>query len=295
MSVAARLRAELAKRAPRVEEAAVRANWRRRNRRRSFDRATVIDPTQRSLVDNLRAEGFAVARFETLFEQRQLFEDAATAADLLYERRPRDVDAARGSKDTYLVKLASGRFGADHPFVQIALHPAVLNVANAYLELRSSLRALELWYTWPTGGEPIQTQLWHRDADDIMNVKLFLYFTDVTRAAGPLTYAPSTHPLGRRRQVPQHDEHWRSTDQQMREVVPERDWRVLEGEAGTLVFADTCGYHKQLKPESAERVKLVAQYVSGAAYVPRALELDGVDPTRLTSDQYYAVFDHPRP
>ena len=179
-------------------------------------------------------------------------------------------------------------------FSRIALHPAVLNVANGYLRLHSTLRALELWHTRPTPGSAIQTQLWHRDADDVMNVKLFLYFTDVRVPAGPLTYAPRTHPLGDRRTVPEHDEHRRSRDDQMARIVPESEWRILEGPPGTVVFADTCGYHKQLKPESDERVKLVAHYVSGTPYVPPALELRGVDESALSDDQYYAVFDRGR-
>ena len=294
MTVAARVRAQLAKRAPRVEQAAVRANWRRRNRGRGFDGDAVVDPVQRKLVDELREQGFAQARFDELVRDPQLFAEAAAEADRLYEQRPRDAGASHGGKNTYLRKLASGRYHVDHPFARIALHPGVLAVANGYLGLRSTLRALELWHTWPTSGPAIQTQLWHRDADDVMNVKLFVYFTDVTRAAGPLTYAPGTHPLGERRDVPRHDEHRRSTDAQMAEVVPEREWTELEGLRGTIVFADTCGYHKQLKPESADRVKLVAQYVSGAAYVPPALELEGVDPAALSEDQHYAVFDRGR-
>jgi hypothetical protein len=276
-----------------VEEAAVRVNWRRRNRSRSVAAGAIADPTQRKLVDELRLEGFAVTHFDHLLPDSSLFDEAAAMADQLYEQRQRDADAAAGSKGTYLVKLASGRYDFNHPFVRIALHPNVLAVANGYLQLRSRLRALELWYTWPTGGEAIQTQLWHRDADDVMNVKLFLYFTEVTRAAGPLTYAPSTHPLGGRRQVPEHDEHRRSSDAQMGKVVPEQAWRILEGGPRTIVFADTCGYHKQLKPESDERVKLVAHYVSGSPYVPSALELEGVDAAALNEDQHYAVFDRP--
>ena len=77
----------------------------------------------------------------------------------------------------------------------------------------------------------------------------------------------------------------------MAEVVPPDDWRVLSGPPGTVVFAETCGYHKQLKPVSDERVKLVAQYVSGAPYVAPALELTGIDASSLTEDQHYAVFD----
>jgi hypothetical protein len=139
----------------------------------------------------------------------------------------------------------------------------------------------------------VQTQLWHRDADDVANVKLFVYFTDVSREAGPFTYAPRTHPWGDRRVVPAHGPDGRSSDEQMAAVLPESEWRVLEGGPGTVVFADTCGYHKQLRPESKDRVKLVAQYVSGSPYVPPALELTGVDPAALTEDQHYAVFDRP--
>jgi hypothetical protein len=248
---------------------------------------------QRRLVAELRRDGVAVTTFDQLVGDRALWDAAAAEARRVHAAwTPQE--AEEGSKASFLTKLASRSFEASDPFVRIALHPAVLNVTNGYLELRSHLRALELWHTRPTAGAAVQTQLWHRDADDVMNVKLFVYFTNVTRPAGPLTYAPRTHPLGDRRTVPEHDEHRRSTDEQMRRVVPEGEWRVLEGGPGTVVLADTCGYHKQLKPESDERVKLVAHYVSGTPYVGPALELHGVDEAALTEDQYYAVFDRAR-
>ncbi|HEX6699615.1 MAG TPA: hypothetical protein VF101_02700 [Gaiellaceae bacterium] len=293
MSVAAKVRHQLAKRAPRLEEAAVRANWRRHNRSRAFDPAAIADPTQRRLVERLTRDGVVVSTFDEVIGDAGLWSEAAEKAGRLHEAwTPEDAEA--GSKGTFLTKLVSREFDADDPFVRIALHPAVLNVANGYLKLRSTLRALELWHTRPTPGSAIQTQLWHRDADDVMNVKLFVYFTDVRVPAGPLTYAPRTHPLGDRRTVPEHDEHRRSTDDQMARIVPESDWRILAGPPGTIVFADTCGYHKQLKPESDERVKLVAHYVSGTPYVPPALDIRGVDESALSDDQYYAVFDRGR-
>jgi hypothetical protein len=291
VSVQARVLEQLGKRAPRLEEAVVRANWRRHNRSRAFDPAQV-EPPARAIVDQLTANGFARARFEELFGETTLFDEAAAQAHRLYEQRGEPRPAGDG-KASYLAKLATGRYDASDPFVRIAIHPAALAVANGYLRLRSTLRALELWHTWPTPGEAIQTQLWHRDADDVMNLKLFCYFTEVNRAAGPLTYAPGTHPLGDRRARPQHDEHMRSTDEQMAEIVPAQEWVVLEGTPGTVVFADTCGYHKQLKPESEERLKLVAQYVSGSPYVGRELELENLDASTLSEDQHYAAFDRP--
>ena len=292
MSVGSRVLVQLAKRAPRVEEAVVRANWRRHNRSRAFD-PQGVDSRAGTFVEQLAANGFARGRFEDLFGETALFDEAAVQAQRLYANREDQRRPGREGKASYLAKLATGRYDANDPFVRIALHPSVLAVANGYLRLRSTLRALELWHTWPTPGDAVQTQLWHRDADDIMNVKLFCYFTDVNRAAGPLTYAPGTHPLGDRRKRPEHDAHLRSTDDQMARVVPAHDWVVLEGAPGTVVFADTCGYHKQLKPESEERLKLVAQYVSGAPYVGRDLELENLDASELSEDQHYAAFDRP--
>jgi hypothetical protein len=291
VTLQARVLAQLAKRAPRLEETVVRANWRRHNRSRAFNPAEV-EPRARAFVYQLTANGFARGSFDELFGDTALFEETAAQAQRLYEQRNEQRPIGDG-KASYLAKLATGRFDASDPFVRIALHPAVLAVVNGYLRLRSTLRALELWHTWPTPGDAIQTQLWHRGADDVMNVKLFCYFTDVTRAAGPLTYAPGTHPLGDRRMRPEHDEHMRSTDEQMAQVVPAQEWVVLEGGPGTIVFAETCGYHKQLKPESEERLKLVAQYVSGSPYVGRELELENLDASALSEDQHYAAFDSP--
>jgi hypothetical protein len=127
-----------------------------------------------------------------------------------------------------------------------------------------------------------------------MNVKMFVYFTDVTRGAGPLCYAPGTHPVGARRRLPEHDDQGRSTDEQLRPIVPEAEWIYCEGGPGTVVFADTCGYHKQVKPETDERLLVVSHYVSGTPWVPRNLELGCVDESALGDDQFVAVFDRVR-
>jgi len=223
-----------------------------------------------------------------------VFDAAAREAKALYERPRERVAAEGGSKASFLTKLATGSFDVNDPFARIALHPRALALANAYLGLRSTLRAIDLWLTVPTGGPAIQTQLWHRDADDIVNVKMFVYFTDVVRGAGPLCYALRTHPFGSRRHVPDHDDQGRSTDEQLATVVPGSEWIYCEGGPGTVVLADTCGYHKQTKPTSDERLLLVAHYVSGTPFVDCAVELTGVEADGLTDDQYVAVFDRPR-
>ena len=288
MALRTALRSKL-RRAP--DDATIQAQWRAKNKDRAYDGSnSAVEP----LVESLRRDGVLITDAATVFGDDSLFQEAAREAQRLYDLPREQVDAAAGTKATFLTKLATGSYALDHPFARLALHPNALAVANGYLELRSTLRALDLWLTQPTEGPAIQTQLWHRDADDVMNVKMFVYFTDVKPAAGPLTYAPRTHPLGSRRQIPEHDEQGRSDDAQLAQVVPESEWVLCEGPRATVVFADTCGYHKQLKPESGERLLAVSHYVSGTPLVPRSLELSGVDEGSLTDDQYVAVLDRTR-
>ncbi len=292
MALRTALRSQLARRAPRLDDAAAQAVWRRRNKDRAYDGA---DPAVAPLVAQLREDGVAITDFDTVFGDRQLFDTAANEARRRYDARPTEPASAEGgSKATFLTKLGDPAYDVGHPFARVALHPRVLAVANGYLGLRSTLRALDVWHTHPTEGPAIQTQLWHRDGDDVMNLKMFVYFTDVRAPAGPLCYARGTHPLGSLRKLPAGDEQARSTDEQMRTVAPESTWVLCEGAPATVVFADTCGYHKQLKPESGERMLMVSHYVSGTPLVPRVVELTGADDALLSDDQFVAVHDRPR-
>jgi hypothetical protein len=189
----------------------------------------------------------------------------------------------------FLTILHRGPYDLDHAFARIAFDERALGVAAGYLGMRAQLRSLQLWHTRPTPGAARETQLWHRDADDVMNVKLFVYFTDVTPESGPLCYAPGTHPGGRRRRKPERDEGQRSTDEQMERIVPRREWVLSTGPPGTIALAETSGYHKQLKPTSGERLALMIQYTSGTPNYPRDVEIRVPDGAQLSAAQRYAL------
>ena len=277
----------------RFNDKLAQTRWRLRNRDRSGEES--VPPELVDLVARLRKDGVVITDFATVFGDTSLYDAAAAEARKRYEARPEEDPAAEtGSKATFLTKLGDASYDLSHPFASIALHPRALAVANGYLHMRSTLRALDVWHTHPTEGPAIQTQLWHRDADDLVNLKMFVYFTDVRRPAGPLCYAKGTHPLGANRELPEGDEQARSTDEQMREVSPESDWVLCEGPPATVVFADIEPYHKQLKPESGERMLMVSHYVSGTPMVPSVVEWTGVDDSALSDDQFVAVHDRPR-
>jgi hypothetical protein len=171
--------------------------------------------------------------------------------------------------------------------MRLALQPEILATANAYLRMRSMLRSVELWLNVPTPGPARDTQLWHRDADDRQNLKVFIYLTDVSVDSGPFCYIPGTQPGGRRLAAP-IERAARVDDPTMARAVPERGWRVGVAPRTSVTLADTTGWHKGLKPTKGHRVLLMAQYTSGRPAYPRDMAFRGA-PANLTIDQRYAL------
>jgi hypothetical protein len=292
MGIGGLVHRQLAKRAPRLDQRAVRARWRMINRARRI-RPGRLEGAAGRLLDDLKRDGIGIARFEEVFGSDDLYETAA--ADAQKRAEVARAEHARGSgRKPYLVKLHQEPFDVGDPYGRIALEPRLLAIANGYLRMRSYILALDLWLTIPLPGSAVETQLWHRDNDDYMTPKLFVYFTDVSAADGPFCYAPRTHPLGDRRQPAAIDTpDGRTSDESMAAVVPENEWIVCTGSAGTLILADTCGYHKQLKPTGGERVLMVTEYTSGTPFFERPIEIVCGNPDLLTRDQRLALDRNP--
>jgi hypothetical protein len=277
MGVLAPITARVAARAPRLAAGARRSAWKAKNLPRSLR----FEP-ERSLVDDallheLKERGIAIRPFDDVFRNRgaleRLRETATTAAPTRSE-----------SKD-FLERLLPEELTIESPYVTLALEPQVVALANAYLGMRSYLRALDVWRNVPTPDPPKLSQLWHRDYDDAINLKLFVYLTDVGPSSGPFTFAPGTQPGGPR-ELEIKD---RVDDDAMAELVPREEWVVATGEAGTVVLADTCGYHKGGKPVEGQRVLWTAQFTSGAAGAERNFRLADNGRATLTTEQRWAV------
>jgi hypothetical protein len=274
MNLLAAAKQRLARRSPEPNDEALQRRWRESNRERLLDAAPALTEAHERLAHELTENGIVSADFSDVFGSRELYDEAAREARRMYDAHRASPPSHEGDSKPFLTQLFKGPIRTDDVWGRIALDPGALAVANAYLGMHSMLRAVQVWLTEPTPGPAVETQLWHRDGDDVMNVKLFVYFTQVGGGSGPFTYAPKTHPVGSTRQLPEHV-NTRSTDDQMAAVVPKEHWRVCTGEPGTIVFADTCGYHKQLKPETDERLLLMIQYTSGTPAYPRTLEIGG--------------------
>lgn len=273
----------LAARAPRLAEAFRQSAWNARNRPRSRGFRAADDLYDHDLLDELVARGIAVRRFGDLFTDTTALEELRQIAERREQAR------AAQSKD-FLERLMPETVAVESAYVRLALEPRPIALANAYIGMRSYLRGLELWRNLPTDEPPKLSQLWHRDWDDRINLKYFLYLSEVTEHHGPFSFAPGTHPRGPRAL----DVRDRLTDEEMAERIPREEWIVCTGEPGTVVIADTCGYHKGGKPERDDRLLWTAQYTSGGAEAKRNFRLEGVEPENLTIDQRFAIFEDPR-
>jgi hypothetical protein len=153
---------------------------------------------------------------------------------------------------------------------QTALQEQLKGVVDGYYGLRTRLADLNVWRT------PVQTetatasQLWHRDIrDDHYVVKVFVYLEAVTEGSGPFCYVRGSHTKGplRRLEVRTHRDRWswRASDEDMAQAVPPTQWATCTGPPGTLVIADTNGYHKGGLARTAPRLLLHALYASSSA------------------------------
>jgi hypothetical protein len=241
-----------------------------------FGSARLQGEAARVLAD-LNRDGVATTSVDQLLGERGCFDELSKAFAVLSRSQAESLAIARATansqgfnKKGFIHEYLGHRpILDDHDvFARFALNPFILRIANAYLGMYARLRYFNIWHTFSTAIPARQSQLWHRDREDHYIVKVFLYLSDVDRGAGPFTYAPGTHGKGRVFRTPVcFDEGGvkRSSDESMAEVVPREHWIECVGPRGTMVFADTHGYHKGGLARDKDRVMYTCMFTSPAS------------------------------
>lgn len=106
-----------------------------------------------------------------------------------------------------------------------------------------------------------------------MNLKIFTYLSDVDENHGPFTFIPATQPLGSLNLTPLLSAYHRTNDVQMASIVDPKKWQICNGIKGSIILADTCGYHKGMKPKTGYRLMLMAHYTSRSAVTSNDINL----------------------
>jgi hypothetical protein len=234
-----------------------------------------LSDTAAGVLSALNRDGVATTSIGAIGSDASLFSELAATVQELERAKAGELDEARraandtsaiGSK-TFNVELLGGRpvLDTSDVFCRFAVDRPILDLANAYFGMFTRLRYVNVWHTLATRVGPRESQLWHRDREDFLIMKVFVYLADVGEDAGPFTYAPGTHPKGHVTAEPAYALEGgvkRTTDAQMAAVVPPEQWIQAMGPRGTIVFTDTRGYHKGGLARGSDRLMYTCMFTS---------------------------------
>jgi hypothetical protein len=251
-----------------------------------FGAARQTDEFTHGIVSELDKNGIAVASIEDAPGLRTIFSELDLETGKMLETRCEEIsklkseasDETRIGEKTFLVQLLGNRveFQPESVFARFALEETLLGVAEEYFKMLVKMRYYNVWLTFATQGKPRESQLWHYDREDKYILKIFVYLNDVDQGAGPFCYAPQTHPKGILSDA--EPEFFvengvrRTTDEQMGKIVAPEKWTRATGKKGTIVFADTRGYHKGGESRTSDRLMFTCMFTSQASESARLLQ-----------------------
>jgi hypothetical protein len=250
-----------------------------------------VNDVRHGLVDSLRADGIAVAPITQLFDEetwahlrtdvasfvRETKEWVRTAGDELQQKK-------------YLVRrfwskkqAAMHRFPLDDPWLRLFASKTMLDVVNAYRGEWTKLYYLDIWFTVPfvDSTERLASQRWHRDPEDQHVVKAFLYLVDVDEGTGPFEYVCGSTRGGRYGDLwPWETGEFYPPQADFEQAIAPEDRLSVTAPAGTLVFADTGGFHRGGYSRTTPRILATCTYVPPSSMKERRfeVELDGGGP-----------------
>jgi hypothetical protein len=255
------------------------------------------------VLNDINRNGIAISSAQNLLGDYALYQQLTAEIDRLEQKLAPELEKARQESEglakhkTFIYDLLGKRPVLDPKdiMVRFALQKELLAIANAYLGMLTHLRFYNVWHTFATQAPARRSQLWHRDPEDLLMLKVFVYVSDVDDGAGPFTYAPGTHLKGAIQTEPEYfreanHQAKRSEDAQMAAVVPEDRWIKGVGPAGTIIFADTRGYHKGGLARTKDRIMYNCMFTSPACKTKEMFERPAqLSAPNLTREQAFAL------
>lgn len=115
-----------------------------------------------------------------------------------------------------------------------------------YFGLKPKVRLISVWIDYPTDNKEIDSQIFHRDYDDVFLTKTFLCLTNITTNNGPFQFIPKSHITPWEKKI---------------DMLQNRPI-LMTAKKGDLYMADTNGFHRGTKLKKNFRCLLNIHYVS---------------------------------
>ncbi len=140
----------------------------------------------------------------------------------------------------------------------LATDRSIFTVSQGYLGAKPICDLVAMW--WSTPYSPIASseaaQLYHFDMDRIKFIKFFIYLTDVTPKNGPHCYVAGSH----RNKPKLLRRDGRIADAEIEQYYQPNEIIEITGKAGTIIAADTSGFHKGKPLSHGDRLMLQIEF-----------------------------------
>ncbi len=140
--------------------------------------------------------------------------------------------------------------------VDIVLHKKILDSAVNYFKAYPILSYVKITKSFANDLPDYDTQYWHFDFGAKNIFKVLVYLNDVNIRGGPFSYVLKSHSKRFRG--------WnlksRFTDQEVKKKFGEGNMYCCEGAVGDVIFAETTGLHKGLKPQDNDRSVIIFNF-----------------------------------
>jgi len=133
-------------------------------------------------------------------------------------------------------------------------------VAHWFLRCDPILDVVAMWWSRPYHGKASSeaAQLYHFDMDRIKFIKFFFYLTDVTSRSGPHCYIRGSS----KRKPAAILRDGRIPDEEIHRYYPAKDFVEICGERGSIIAADTRGWHRGKALTDGERLLLQLEFTN---------------------------------
>lgn len=267
-----------------------------------------LTPVQQRVLGELKDRGVSIVTFDELFADQTLLPKLTSIVDAWLQspevqakERSYAEDFENARFKDYLVQQNEPgvQLAWDDTWLKLGISDEIINIGNSYLGMMARIHHINLWDSIALENErpDLGAQRWHRDPADIRLLKAFLYFSDVDDRCGPLQYVPNS------RLSEKYGDLWpanvpfdgsRPPADEFDAKVPTSDWVSCTVPKGTIVFADTSGFHRGGRAEARNRVCATWAFSSQAALWPRKFRVDpSTAPAGLSPAARYALFERP--
>jgi hypothetical protein len=227
--------------------------------RRALAAAMPISPLAREIAAALESRGYYFTSVAALGGDPAVVDYCRALGARVAQKSVEDVVAMRtGKSKTYWLDLFQDKEIRSNPILDFVTLPVLLQAAARYLGEVPILSYISLFFTPPgTAHLMLGSQGWHRDNEQMRQMKIFLLAHPVESAAGPSKLLPKPYSAHGYRNYPGY-----FTDDQFREFgLPEKELVEFTGDSGSVLLIDTSAlFHCGSRTMTQPRLQMIAAY-----------------------------------